>query len=248
MLNEQTVNKLHEMRLSGMVDAFRQQQKDNAYSEMTFEERFGLIVDNEWLRRKNSHLRRLLRNAGFHSPEAAVEDINYLPDRHLDKEQITRLSTCQYIAQAHNIILLGATGAGKTYMSCAFGNAACRMFYKVKYIRLPDLFIELAVARGEGNYKKVMKTYQGVNLLILDEWLLTPLTQSETRDVLEIVESRHKRGSTIFSSQFAPGGWHEKIGNDTLADAILDRIVHDSYTIFIDGKDSMRKLKGIQAE
>ncbi len=246
MLSEQTVSKLHEMRLSGMAEAFRQQQKDQVFSQMGFEERFGLIVDNEWLRRKNNHLHRLLHIAGLHSPEAAIEDIDYLTDRHLDKEQIARLATCQYIAQAHNIILLGATGAGKTYLACAFGNAGCRMVYKVKDVRLRDLLIVLAVARGGGSYRKTMKAYQGINLLILDEWLLTPLTQSETRDVLEIVESRHKRGSTIFSSQFAPGGWHEKINNDTLADAILDRIVHDSYTIFIDGKESMRKLKGIQ--
>lgn len=248
MLNDQTVTKLHEMKLSAMAEAFKRQQTDPSFNSMPFEDRFGLIVDTEWSRRKNNHLTRLIRQADLHFSNAAIEDIEYHADRKLDNAQIARLSACNYIAEQHNIIILGASGAGKTYIACAFGNAACRNFYKVKYIRLPDLLNELAVARGEGTFQKAMKLYKKANLLILDEWLLTPLTSSEARDLLEIVEARHKTGSTIFSSQFSPGGWHEKIGNDTLADAILDRIVHDSYTIFIDGKDSMRKRKGLTQE
>ena len=205
-----------------------------------------ILVDAEWSRRKSNRLCKLIRTADFHFPGACIEDIEYHPDRKLDKALITKLSACTYIQEAHNIILLGASGAGKTYVACAFGIAACRNFYKVKYVRLPDLMNELAVARGDGVYQKVMKQYKKVNLLILDEWLLLPLRDSEARDLLEIVEARHKRGSTIFLSQFAPAGWHGKIGEGTLADAILDRIVHDSYEIFIDGDDSMRKRKGIQ--
>ncbi len=245
MMNETTITKLNEMRLTSMAESYRSQLQDSSFNELAFEERFGLMVDYEWARRKNNRLSRLIRKADLHFNTAAIEDVEYHSDRKLDRVQITRLSTCTYIADKHNIIILGASGAGKTYLSCAFGIAACRNFYSVKYIRLPDLLNELVVARGEGIYQKVMKQYKQVSLLILDEWLLVPLTNIEARDLLEIVEARHKRGSTIFSSQFTPAGWHGKIGEGTLADAILDRIVHDSYTIFIDGDDSMRKRKGI---
>ena len=241
-----TLSKLHEMKLSSMAEAFRNQMQDQAYDGLTFEERFGLIVDLEWSKRKNNRLVRLIQKAGLSDSSACLENIDYSADRKLDKTQITSLATCNYIQEKHNIILLGAAGAGKSYLACAFGVAACRNFFGVRYIRLPELLNDLAVARGEGTYKKVIKEYKKISLLILDEWLLIPLSSLEARDLLEIVEARHKRASTIFISQFAPQGWHGKIGEETLADAILDRIVHDSYTIFIDGQNSMRKKKGIQ--
>lgn len=244
MLNDNTVYKLHEMRLGVMAQAFREQMKDSGFNDMSFEERLGLLVDAEWATRKNNRLVRLIKNADYALNAACVEDIEYHPDRKLDKAQLTRLAACNYIQEYHNVVILGATGSGKTYLSNALGIAANRNFYTVNYVRLPDLLGELAIARGDGSYRKVIRQYKQVKLLILDEWLLFPLKESEARDLLEIVEARHKRASTIFCSQFDVAGWHLKIGEPTLADAICDRIVHDSYTIVIEG-DSMRKRKGI---
>ena len=245
MLNDNTVSKLHEMKLSIMAQTFKEQFSNSSLHSMSFEERFGLLVDAEWSTRKNKRLTRLIKNADYAINDACVENIEYYSDRNLDKAQITRLSTCNYIQECHNIIILGATGSGKTYLSNALGMAASRNFYTVKYIRVPDLLSDLAVARGEGTYRRIIKQYKQVKLLILDEWLLFPLKENETRDLLEIVESRYKKASTIFCSQFEVAGWYHKIGEPTLADAICDRIVHDSYSITIHGKDSMRKRKGI---
>lgn len=245
MLNNTTKSKLQEMKLSIMSRAFEKQEKDTAFAALSFEERFGLIVDAEWDERRNRRLTRLTKRADFVYSNACVEDIEYLPDRKLDKSAIAKLSSCNYITEKHNIIILGATGSGKTYIANALGISACRNYLSVKYIRLPDLLGEIAVARGEGTYRKVIKLYKQVQLLILDEWLLVRLTETESRDLLEIIESRYKRASTIFCSQFEVEGWHGKISESTLADAICDRIAHDSYTIFISGNESMRKRKGI---
>jgi DNA replication protein DnaC len=244
MVNEATIGKLRDMRLSAMAQAFREQIKDPSMESLSFSERFGLLVDHEWDMRKNNRLKRIIRKADFSISDACTEDIEYLSDRKLDREQILHLATCSYIKEKRNIIILGATGAGKSYLSCALGMAACRHFHSVRYIRLPDLLDELTVARGEGIFQKVIQEYKKIELLILDEWLLTDLQETESRDLLEIVEVRSGKSSTIFSSQFDVSGWLNKIPGTAVAEAILDRIVHDSYRIIIDG-ESMRKRKGI---
>ena len=250
MTNEATINKLIEMRLTAMADAFRIQLQDNAQTELSLEERIGLLVDIEYNSRKNNRLRRLITRATFDQPHACIADINYSAGRKLNRSLINSLATCSYVAENHNIIIMGAAGAGKSYLASAFGMEACKQFYTVKYIRLPELFVDLAIARGQGDYKKALNQYTKVKLLILDEWMLVSLTESEARDLLEIIHARHKRASTIFCSQFSPAGWHGKIGEATIADAVLDRIVHDSYPVEIhsDGaKDlSMREVYGIK--
>jgi DNA replication protein DnaC len=203
------------------------------------------MVDAEWTSRKNNRLKELIRRANYSISAACLEDVEYHSDRKLNKALITRLESCDYIREYHNIIILGATGSGKTFLANAFGMTASRNFIAVRYARLPDLLGELAIARAEGNYQKVIKSLKQVKLLILDEWLLYPLKESEARDLLEITEARYKKASTIFCSQFEVADWHHKIGEPTLADAICDRIVHDSHTIVIGGDDSMRKRKGI---
>lgn len=248
MLSNNTVSKLYEMKLSAMAGSFQKQLDDSVTTGLSFEDRFGLLVDAEWTSRKNNRMKHLIRRADYTFPGACLEDIEYHADRQLDKTLISRLSTCGYINECHNIIILGATGSGKTYLSNAFGITASRNFFTVRYIRLPELLAELAVARAEGTYRKVINQYKQVKLLILDEWLLYPLKEAEARDLLEITEGRYKKASTIFCSQFEVGGWHQKIGEPTLADAICDRIVHDSYRIIIGGADSMRKRKGLLDE
>ena len=252
MTNESTINKLIEMRMSAMADALRIQQKDSSLNDYSFDERLGLLVDAEYVSRKNNRLKRLIRKASFDQPHASIADINYQANRKLSKDKINKLSSCEYIIDGHNIILMGATGSGKSYLACAFGMEACKKMFTVRYIRLPDLLVELSIARAQGEFKKVLSQFKKVKLLIIDEWMLVSLTETEARDVLEIVHHRHKRGSVIFCSQFAPAGWHQKIGEATIADAILDRIVHDSYAIEIHSdprKDehSMRECYGIKS-
>ena len=245
MVNEATFSRLYEMKLSVMASSYRQQMGDNSIHKLSFDERFGILVDTEWTTRKNNRLKRLIHLADFSISGACVEDIEYRNDRKLEREQIMQLATCAYISDRRNIIILGATGTGKTYLACALGMSACRHFCSVKYIRLPDLLDELSTAKGLGIFQKVIQAYKKIDLLILDEWLLSPLTDLESRDLLEIVDARHNRCSTIFSSQFNPAGWHVRIGEGPLGEAILDRIIHNSFTIIIEGDESMRKHKGI---
>lgn len=244
MLTENTLTKLHEIRLGVMAQHFRQQSLNPAMNELAFEERFGLLVDAEWSARKSNRLKRLIKNAGYAISSACVENITYHADRKIDKSLISRLANCSYLHENHNVIIMGAAGVGKTYIACALGTSANRNFFTVKYTRLPDLLSDLAVARNDGAYRKMIKHYTQAKLLILDEWLMFPLRETEARDLLEIIEARHNNGSIIFCSQFDVDMWHNKIGEPILADAVCDRIAHNSYTIVPSG-ESMRKRNAI---
>lgn len=245
MLTGTTVQKLRDMHLGVMAGAFEEQISDPRMSELSFEDRMSMIVDREWTSRKNNRLKKLINDAKFADTDACIENIDYLPDRKLDKSQILSLAKCDYVFNGHNVLLLGATGCGKTYLACALGMSAARNFLTVKYIRLPELFTELAIARGSNTIRKLLAQYKKYSLLIIDEWLLYPLRDTESRDLLEIIEARAGKSSTIFCSQFDIPGWREKIGDPIVADAICDRIVHNSYKIIIESKESMRKIKGI---
>lgn len=250
MTSDETKRKLREMRLNAMVEILEVQEQQPEYQQMDFEDKFELIVDGAYARQQSNKLSRLLHSADFPSIEPALAEIDYLPDRKLDRKLIQKLATGNYIREHHNIILMGASGNGKTWLANALGIEACRQFYKVKYVRLPELLDDLAVAKHEanGNFHKILARYKKVDVLIIDEWLLTELSLEQSTYVLELVESRLHQSSTIYCSQFAPDGWHNKLGNPQIADAILDRIIHDAYPILIQGDKSMLERYGLRGD
>ena len=199
MTNEATINKLIEMHMTPMADAFRNQLKDNTMKDIPFEDRFGMMVDIEYTTRKSNRLKKLIKDAGMEQPDASIAAIDYQSGRKLNKALITRLASCEYITECRNIFLTGATGSGKTYMACAFGMEACKQYYTVKYVRLPDMLLELQAAREEGNFPSVLKKYTKPTLLIIDEWLLMKLSEAEARNLFELIHKRRKRQCEIIS-------------------------------------------------
>jgi DNA replication protein DnaC len=239
MLTHPTLDKLQTLKLSGMYHALVEQLQMADIGALSFEERFGLLVDRELTERDTRRLTTRLRQAKLRQT-ACIEDIDYRHPRGLDKALMARLAACQWIRERHNVLITGPTGIGKTWLGCALGHKACRDGLTVLYLRLPRFLQELPIAKGDGRYRKLMTTLAKTDLLILDDWGLAPLSDENRRDLLEIVEDRHDCRATLITSQLPVEHWHEALGDPTLADAILDRLVHNAYKITLQG-ESMRK-------
>jgi DNA replication protein DnaC len=239
MLKHPTLDKLQALKLTGMVAALADQVATPEIDELDFEERLGLLVDREITERENRRLSSRLRRARLRHT-AALEDIDYRNPRGLDKGLIQSLAACQWAKEHLNILITGPTGVGKTWLACALAHKACREGYTVQYIRLSRLLRELMIAKGDGRDPTLLANLAKVDVLLLDDWGLTKLTAENRRDLLEVLEDRHGIRSTIATSQLPMEQWHDVIGDPTLADAILDRLVHNAYKINLRG-ESMRK-------
>lgn len=241
MMLEATLNKLHQMKLFGMAEALVEHNQSAMYSNLSFEERLGLLIDREMAHRDNRRLARLLRGARLRYPQACPEEIDFRTPRGLAKDVIVSLMQNGWIKSKQNVIITGPTGSGKTFIACAFANSACRNGHNSYYTRLPRLLEEMNIARGDGSYGKHLARLAKYALLIIDDWGLAKLNDRERRDLLEILEDRNGISSTVISSQIPTGKWHDIIGDPTIADAVLDRLIHNAHMITMKG-ESMRKL------
>ena len=235
MLDYQTLEKLVSMRLSAMSKEYRRQMESTDTSALSFEERFAMLTDAEWTVRQNNRLKRLLHQADLRISDACLEDLDYEPGRKLDRGYVARLADLAWISEHRNLIITGATGTGKSYLGCAFGNAACRKGFKTKYYRVNRLLTDLAIGQGDGSYNMLMKALKKTDLLILDDWGMTMFDPTGGRDLLEVVEDRFGYRSTIIAGQLPVSKWHELFEDSTVADAVLDRLVHNSYRFELKG-------------
>jgi len=243
MTTEETFRKLSELRLYGFARALEEQlAQPQSYSALGLEERIGLLVDREWTEREARRLTRRLQLAKLRDRQACVEDIDFRHPRGLDRALLQRLATGDWIAKAQNVLVIGPTGCGKTYVACALGHKACRDGYAVLYRRVPRLAHELHVARGDGSLPRLLTRWAKIDVLILDDWGLTPLGAQERHDLLEVLEDRCGERATIIAGQLPVKNWHTYIGDPAVADAALDRVVHSAHQIVLKG-ESMRKKR-----
>lgn len=242
MLTHQTLETLQQLSLRGMVEAYQAQLQQPETQSLSFDERFGLIVDREWNQRQNRRLARRLREAKLRLP-ACLEDIDFTVPRGLDRSLIRTLAEGRWLREHLNVLLSGPTGIGKTFVACALANAACRLGFSARYYRVPRLVGELAIARADGSYPQLMARLAKTDLLVLDDWGLVSLTVSEARDLLEVVDDRCHIRSTLIASQLPIEDWHSTLPDPSVADAILDRLVHTAHKLNLQGP-SMRKVAG----
>jgi DNA replication protein DnaC len=240
MLYEPTHQKLQELRLVTMASAWEMQEKDPKVAALSFDERFNLLVDAEYQARDNRRLTRLLKDAQLRIPDACVEDVSTSAARGLEKATLRQFSSCSWVTEHHNILVCGGTGVGKSYLACAVGQCACRKGFKVTYRRVPRLLDELALARADGTHAKVLAKLAKFDVLVLDDWGLGALRDSQRHDLLEVLEDRYGRASTVVTSQLPVDNWHEWIGDPTIADAILDRLVNNAYKVGLKGHSRRR--------
>ena len=244
MLNEQTCDKLYALKLFGMAEAFKEQLQQPPMNDLSFEERIGMLVDRQWTFKEDCRMKRLLKEAKL-KINACVEDLDYKTPRGIDKSVLMRLLSCDWIQKHQNIIISGPTGIGKTFLACALAQKACREGYRTFYIRTPKFFYHLALSRADGSLGKTLTKLAKTHLLVLDDWGLAPLADSERRDLLEVIEDRHGTGSTLITSQLPVENWHEHIGDPTIADAILDRLIHNAHRINLKGGTMRKKHSGL---
>jgi DNA replication protein DnaC len=234
MLTHPTIDKLHALHLTAMAQAFEHQRGSSQHADLSFEDRFGLLVETEWLAREARKLAQRLRNAKLRYP-AALEDVDFSTPRGLHKDVVLSLGTGAWIREHTNLLITGPTGIGKSWLASAFVQSACRHGFTATYVRAPRLLHELAVSRGDGSYARLLAKLAKLDLLAIDDWLLAPLTDAERRDLLEVIEDRSERASTLIASQLPPTAWHAAIGEPSVADAICDRVIHRAHKLTLKG-------------